>query len=86
VVCWSAPATAVTSASGSFTGVLWDCTLPKHSSPPALAPQPQTCPVVSIAYAVSHGIELAGIHAIVTPAGNFTRTGVAEFRVLPSPS
>jgi hypothetical protein len=43
--------------------------------------------VVSIAKAVSHGIASVGIDAIVTPAGNRTRTGVAElFLVLPLPS
>src|SRR5262245_21765615 len=50
-------------------------------------PQPQTCPLVSTAKAVSNGMTLMGSEAIFTPAGKRTFTGlVKESRVRPSPS
>src|SRR5262245_55072371 len=50
-------------------------------------PQPQTCPVVSTARAVSNGMTLVGSEAIFTPAGKRTRTGVSkELWIRPSPS
>ena len=83
----NAPATAVTRVNGSSTGRRCWWRLPRHSSPPPLKPQPQTCPVVSTAWPVSYGMTLLGSEAILTPAGKRTRTGlVKEFLVLPLPS
>src|SRR5262249_174961 len=50
-------------------------------------PQPQTCPVVSTARAVSNGMTFVGSEAIFTPAGKRTRTGLSkELWIRPSPS